>query len=190
MNKKDFLRHELLNLFTILSFYVEDDYFNQKQAISELLKKATLLIKYEKIILGKKIDFFKKEVSLFEVFEILNSIYSAQTTSGKIKLKMPSRDFFCQTDQSYLLEGLDFLLSRLIQTSTQIEVFFNQKEKKILIDFVGPSLELINEDIIDYLKTEQRNFSEIAFCFALNLFKQLGIEVKVLPSQIQIINLA
>jgi hypothetical protein len=80
VNARTLYRHELSNAITTLSILIMDCGLSpvEKRRMERSVRKASLMIAYEPLFLGKGIDFPREEVELGEMVGLLCSVYHAE----------------------------------------------------------------------------------------------------------------
>lgn len=188
-NIKSFIRHELINILTVINILVIDGRLNsaKKERITDLIKLANLFIYYEDIFLGKKVNFINEIVNLREVLEMIAMIYEEQIQKKNIKIVLPKRDFFVKTDKQSIRESLEHIIKRLLVFVSKMQFQFDEKNKQLVIRFKEQkvkALSLTKEPLIQCLNKNKLNENEIAFQFALELLDRNRIKFKSMKEKL------
>jgi len=176
--KKALIRHEILNIFTLLNFEVSgaDLDGTVKSDIHRQIKILVLLINYEDVLLGKKRKLLKRELDLGEVLETVAMIFETDMRNRGIKLTLPAKSMTLDADHKSIQEGLELILMKLMDGATKIG--FDSGKKVVRISH-NSKAELENEkaELINYLANRKDDL-DFAYQLALKLLKLNGAKVK------------
>lgn len=167
---KSVLRHEILNILTLISFSVSDSKLDQskKSEIDDWIKLINLLIAHEDVIFDKKPKLFLRENNLNEILEIIMAIIKDKLT--KIKITLPENDLHVKIDRNLIKECLEQIIKKLLESSTEIEcVLCDKKNQLIIIHNSKDKLNIKKKSFVKFLNKKDFMHSEIPFQFALNV---------------------
>jgi len=185
-NDKAFLRHEILNVITLVNFIIADSKLSDKEKaeILERLKLVTLLTSAGDVFLGKKKKFYKQKVELDDTLEIISLILEKRVKKAKISLKIDHTNLVLKTDRNVLKNGLEEILLNLMNISKKIHV--KSTGRKLTMKYSGQKqLKLSKGDILQYLRN-RHGYSEIFLQASIQLMKLNGIKTSLKKGLVEI----
>lgn len=179
MDKKQALiRHEILNLITIVNFAVSSSELQDKnkKEILERLTLITLLVKYRDVFLGKEKEIFKRPVDLNEILEAIAMIYEKQFKRNKVKLDIPRNETMIKMDRKLVQEALGQILVELMGHAKKIAITYKNGTLSIKYD----SPQKLTDKKINLMKclTDKEKYPNFAYQLALHLLSLTGAKVK------------
>ncbi len=172
-DSKQFIRHELLNICTILSLVCEEnDHFSgSKEKIQPLIEAAVVLIEHEEILLGEKPEYFPQKQCLREIIDILLVGLEDTIISHYIQLTVDIDPTVEVTvDRHYFETALRYILQKLFQKSSFVRISVKEPCKLIVQHDFSPKKELMPKNISQSLQKENLYNGELAYQIGLYLF--------------------
>ena len=128
---KVFLHHELLNILMTINALIDDEALKaeRKEQILDLTKRASLLIIYENIFLGKKPKPFLQKVNLKEILEIVLAIHEKKIANRSVIVTLPENDCFVKTDKDSTKEAMEQIIGKLLGFVSVMEFKFTTAMK-------------------------------------------------------------
>lgn len=171
---KQTIKHELLNMFTIMEHLLSEKTVNEnkRKKLLELLEISTLLIKHQEIFLKKKPHFFYQEISIHELCEA--AFISAQQheyTEGKIVLS--GEKLSLSLDRFHLSEAFKQLFKKILKNSREIIIMFDPETCSLEIHHQGKMV-LKRRNNTQFLDSKNR---EIGFQLGLEILKLCKIKI-------------
>ncbi len=157
-DSKSFLRHEELNIITLLNFLIADSDLDadKRGDILKQLKMLALLIGQEKLFLGERRDFFIREFDLMDVLDMLPLLLEEEIRRTGLELELPVFAGKVEADFDVLKNGLEQLILSLASGTKKIEISYDDASHRLLIQFdgecsikkeKGPLIELLNKGL-------------------------------------------
>jgi len=143
MNKgSTLIRHEILNIFTLLNFEVTDTDLPDitKERFLKNIKMLTLLVSYEDIFLGKKRKNFYNVVDLSEIIETIILIHHSEINRKQIKIIDPGNKLMIKVDRTLIQEAIDQIFVKIIDTAKEIAISYKNGALKITHNASDPLL--------------------------------------------------
>ena len=188
-NSKSFLRHEILNIVTVLNFLIIDTNLStqKKQEILEHLKMIGTLNAEEAFILGEKSAFSREEIDLNEALQIIFYMVEAQAQKSKCNVNLNNTNLIIQSDFEALKNGLENILLALIKITKNIDLSVDESKKTLKIEYNSDQIFSIKEgDLLAYLK-EKHETSEIFCKIYTDLMRANGIKISFKKNEMNII---
>jgi len=173
---KALLRHEILNIFTLLNFEVAGTDLDEakKAGILRHLKLLTLLIKHEDVFVGKQSELFKTEVDLGEILEIVVMIHQKEFERRDIKLTVPGEAMMVEVDRKLLQETLEEILVKLMASATTIDMTQENGTLKIAHN----ASERPEDKRVDLMECLTDKTADFSYQLALRLLELNGATLK------------
>lgn len=182
IDKTDKILHFLSNLLTILSIDISDSSISvsEKNQSLNIIRVITLLTVHGNIFLGEKSSFFKRDVSLLSIFDILR-----HSSDVKFDFIISKSNVVINIDKGFFLEALRDVLKYLSVFASKIELEYN-KQKKILsiIHNAKDVDELKAKDPMQCLRLENISNAMIPYQVALKALDMHGSGIKIMPGRI------
>jgi hypothetical protein len=178
-NAEQIIKHELLNIFTVMGHVIssETNCPKAKKQLLELMTLSSLLVSHSEIISKKKPKFFYQKVFLNELLE--TSFYIAQENeSGSKKLTIFSEKVFIKIDRYYIGEALREILRRLLQLSQTIQAEFDDASRTLKLIHNGKNILPKKVDLLDILNSKNRENREIFFQLGLKILQLSKVALK------------
>jgi len=169
---KSFIKHELLNIFTIINLFTSDGELGKKEIlrISELIRLATILVSYENILSGESPKLFFEKVNIFSVIEILTSVYDEKIKENNIDIILPKDSFNIIGDKHYIRSTFDQIIKKLLNHYSRISFNLDHKTNSLNISFSGDSaVQLSKKNLKDSLTKPDLESGELGFQLALKI---------------------
>lgn len=186
---RSFLRHEILNLLTILNFSILSTHLSEKkkQDLLNPLKLVGILNAEESFILEQKREFFNQEVKVGEVLEMIQYVITTQDKKLAKKLEIDPIPWSIKCDANVLKQGLEHLLMALLEHSQKIHLVEDEKEKMLIINYIAQKTYQIDPTLLpEYLKGKN-DYNEIFCKISVELMKANGIKVNFKKNAVEII---
>ncbi|MBI5414230.1 hypothetical protein HZA38_01820 [Candidatus Peregrinibacteria bacterium] len=186
---KSILRHELLNIFTLLQIELEEMKFSpsQKSRIQNLLSRAIILASHEDIFLGISPKFKLQKVLLNEFLEEVLLFHRKEIRKKKISTSFPKENVMVSLDRYFVREALERILEKVFLDGTSIAFLYNQKTKSLSLrsskniaagNFQKPILECLFEKNISN--------EECEYQIALSLLEMYSQKVRFQKNEMRI----
>lgn len=163
-NNRSFIRHEILNIITLINFLVIDLEVDDKskEEILEHLKMVALLIGEQDLLVhGRPKAFFNQEIDLDQMLWMIWDIVEPEAKKKKVKLAMTPAGATVYADANVMKGGLEAVLRYLFQITKKIHI--EVTPSFLTMHYDGPLIESMNKGtLIQYLK-EKHSYPEI-FC--------------------------
>ncbi|MBN2087538.1 hypothetical protein JW758_04275 [Candidatus Peregrinibacteria bacterium] len=177
---KSVIRHALLNIFTVLNITVNSTSVakEDRNRAMDLIKIAALLVEYERIYLGQKMNFNSSEVNIKEVLNLLGEIYKKDFSRKKVIFSIDRNDFIIRCDKKRIQESLELIIKKLMFCSTVIDFKFNISSKKIIITHSCNQKEKLKKIIpIVSIQNQEYDNYQAGYQLALELLDKMGIKI-------------
>jgi len=187
-NPKSVLRHEILNIITILNFLVDDSNIPPERKIEMLnhLKMVSLLTAEEKIFLAQKKGFFIRELDLMEVLDMLSFLLEKEIHRSGAVLNLPKSAGKVDADFDVLKKGLEQLFLCLLFDSKKIEVDYDEPSRQLCVAFDGDfSIEKESGELIELLN-KGLDHATINLQVSLHLMEMSGLKLVFEPGRVMI----
>ncbi|MCK5605210.1 hypothetical protein KAR91_25185 [Candidatus Pacearchaeota archaeon] len=187
---KKFIQHELINLLTIINILVDGGPVRavEKKRIKELIKLASILISYEDIFIGKKIETAFQKVDLKEVLEMVVMVQKGGEQNKGTKVDLLSEKSFVKADPVWLRDALDKLIGGLFGMTPRVEFEFEAQHNKLIIKYKNVArIKFKKEKLIQCLNKKDVSNNKIELQLALEIFKINNIKLKASEDKIEII---
>ncbi|MBU0727825.1 hypothetical protein KKA95_04025 [Patescibacteria group bacterium] len=184
---KGFIRHELLNIFTIINIYTSNEKITkkEKERIFTLIRVAALLVTYRDVFLGKKLKFNFANVTISEIIELLYYIFEEEIIKNKIDFTVLIKNCNVKADRNKLKECIELILRRIMCCTSEIIFECDKKDKSLIIKYkCKDDRKLEAGDLVKCLKNKQYENHEMGFQLALELLKMQGVKVSMPKNQV------
>ena len=187
---KKLIQHELLNTLMKINVLIADNQLNKKnkEYILDLIKLASLLISYENVFLGKKLEAFPQKINLIEILEVVAMIYKKKITDNNIKITLPKNDFYIKIDKQHIQEALGQIIKTLLDSASAIELKFDNQKNKLSISYKAKKIIKFNKKpLIKCLNEKNLTNNEIPLQLALQILAMNKIKFKAIGKGIEIV---
>ena len=186
-NPDSILRHEALNIITLVNFLVVDTNLPQpkKVEILEHLKMLGLIYAERDLIVGKDRPVFNQSIDLSEILEILKETLKKPFEKNGVTLQIDSLDLNIKADFEIVKSGLEQILGQLIQISSDISITSTRPSSVIITYRSDKVLEPPTLTLIDCFKNKLK-YSDIFLKLALSLMESNGIKVHFNTNQVRV----
>lgn len=169
---KSAIRHEVLNLFTLLNFQVAGSTLEEsaKEEMLDYLKKLILLINYQDVFLGEKHALLKRDIDLKEILEVVEMIYERKLKLKKVRMTLPTQSLIIKVDRKFAQEGLELIIKKLMEQAKKIEISIDKKALKIQHD----SSDILKDGKINLTELVSDDFS---YPLAVRLLEATGAKL-------------
>ena len=184
---KKFIRHELLNMLTVINISILDDELDEakKEQIFDLIKLASLLIGYEDIFLGLKAKPFLQRIDLKEILEIILLSRKKKIADNNIKIILPEHIFFIKADREYIKESLEQIIKKLFSLVSGIEFKFDDQANQLIILCDKEIAPKINKKmLIKRFNKEDLRSNELGLQLALKILEMNKVKFNVKGKEI------
>lgn len=183
---KQFIRHELLNIFTIIYHFLDEKKLtkNEREEALKLMKIATLLVAHEETILGSKPACFLQHVSLQDILESQLIIAEEKLTRKKSKIVRLKENPTLLTDRYHFNEAIGAILTPLLATSQQISFAFDEGKNALIIHHDGGEILPPRPQLKKTLHEKHRDGTQIMLHLALILLEACHIKTQEKPGKI------
>lgn len=178
-NKKAFIRHEILNIITLVNFLIIDSKMKEKEKEEILghLKMGALLIGEQDLFVdGRPKAFFNQAIDLDQMLWMISDIVEPEAKKKKVKLAMTPAGATVYADANVLKGGLETMLRYLFQITKKIHI--EVTPSFLTMHYDGPLIEGMNKGtLIQYLK-EKHSYPEIFCRVSLELMRMNHFKLK------------
>lgn len=177
---KQFIRHELLNIFTIIYHFLDEEKLtkSEREEALKMMKIATMLVAHEEIMLGENPSCFLQHVSLQDIVEGQLLISEDRLKGKKLKIHNLKEDPMVLTDRYYFNEALGYILDPLFAKSTQIAFTFDAEKNALIIHHDRTKILPPRPQLKKTLHEKHRDSTQIMLHLALILLKACHIETQ------------
>ena len=170
----------MLGVLTLVSFRLNGMKLkeDEKKIMMNHLKMLNMLISKREVILGKKKEFMKDEVSVNEVLEFFVLVHEKQLKKEHRKIILPENKLVVMNDSKVVKGGLEQILLNVMNLGKKIQIKADQKARKLTIEYDSKETLTISRDAPMKLLREKRDYSEIFLHMAVYLMKMTGIKVE------------
>lgn len=179
-NGRSFIRHEILNIVTLVNFLIMDTDLSaeKKNELLEHLKMIGLLCAEQEFLLGKSKKFFDQKVPLHEIIEIIGHILEKHAKSKNVVLSLEGTQMMVKGDGNAIKNGIEQILLNLMELSKNIQLCVNEKTQSVEIKYTGnKTLTVGKEVLLEYLKAKH-TYPEIFCKIAVEILKVNGVKVE------------
>ena len=179
--KKALIRHEVLNLLTLINMIVGSSGISQrdKNELQKIVKVIGLIISREDVITGKEIRFLNEEFDINEILDLTIAINEELLRKRKVNLQLPNTDLRVCADKTVVKDFIDQILVHLCHFVSSIEFTFDGMGKILVIHFEGDkSFELKKKTLLACLKEKSCIVDELPIRISMHLMSLNGIKVK------------
>jgi len=170
---KNFLRHELLNILTILNLSIGKQKFTRqdKDKAQELIQLAGVLISNEDLFGGAKPDFFRQEILLQDTLETVILLSEDQIQQHNVDVVVPHINVTLQFDRYYVSESLGHIIRKLLPLTSHIEFSFDEKRSVLTIHHDADWELLAQKDFSTCLTKKDLHSGEILYQLSLYILQ-------------------
>ncbi len=183
-----FIRHEILNIVTILNFMVAEAKIKPKarSEILQNLKMIGLLTAQTEFILGNKKKFSKVEIPLAEIIEITEAVLSDHLKKAKMKLKLPKTRLIIKGDRDVIMGGLEHILLYLMPATSNVDMHVDKKNKKLHLKYDSDQvLKPSNQSLLEVLR-KANDPLEVFFEIHVQLMQKSGVKTNFKKGHIEL----
>ena len=170
---KDILRHEMLNVLTVLHLLLEDEDLDAESQ-ADALKKIELLsilIRYEKLFLEEEISLFLQKTSLRDSFFELEAL-------EEYNISLPGEgDILLETDRYHFLSGMQEVFDFFLSRSKESALLLQEKQRTLCL-MHSLSLDEIPQKKPLLLMLKEKDQGALSFQLGLHLLDALGIQIQ------------
>lgn len=180
-NYKSLIRHEILNLLTVITIMIEEPDLNRidRKQLRKIIQVIGILVSREEIFSGKKVKFFKEEFNLNDILSLALIIHEKCLNKKKVPITLPNEDFLAFEDKTVIKEFLDELVSHLCPMAKSIRFAYEQPKRKLMIHYEATeSLDFKEKTLLDCLKEKECLVKELPIRVAMHLMNLSGIRVQ------------
>lgn len=186
---KSFLQHELQNILMIIGFQVEDLKSKKKKEILDSVQLASLLVEYENLFLGKRLNFFCQKINLSDIWEILinNNQELIQNKNIQIITKSNDNDIL-KIDRDYILKALNQIFILILKKSSQVKLIFHKKTNTLTFQHNAGFISEIQEiPIKQAFQTKENRYFTLALQTSLRILKEFKSILTIQKNTISIL---
>lgn len=154
-NDKSFVRHEMLNLITLVDFQISEAPLKPKErsGITEKIKMIRMLCAHREFILGKKAKFLKRDLSVAELLELTQAILGNQVKKGSVRFNLPKKDLVVQADRDAVIRALEEIILSLMTLTKKIDIKLEPGKRKLSLRYDSDkTLKLSKLEIIESMR--------------------------------------
>lgn len=184
---KQFIRHELLNIFTIINHLLSEEKLTkiEREEALKMMKVATIMVAHEEILLGKNPKGFLQKVSLQDIIESQLLIAEEKLKRKKLQIKPLKGDpIIVLTDRYYFSEALGYILNAIFSRSSHVTFAFDEKKCQLVIQHDVQKILPVRAELKKALHEKHRDSTQIMLHLALTLLKAGRIKVQEKPNMI------
>lgn len=185
---KSIIRHELLNIFTIISIFTSNgkNLIKDRKEVLQLINASSLIIAYENIFLGKKMKAHKDIFSLQEVLELLSYVYKKDFNAKKIKFSLNiNGEGIVKGDKRLFKESIELIIKRIIGCTSLLKIDYIGKKKQLIISYKCKKCAVLKRgDLVKSLLQKEYKTGGMGFQLALRLLDSQGIKTKITNNQV------
>lgn len=188
-NDKSFIRHEILNIITLVNFLIVDSGLKEGERFEILqhLKMLGLLCSQGDFILGKKKKFSRRDVQLSEVMDLTEAILKESRKKAKSRVIFPKTKLLVKGDRDVIMSGLESILIELLPLTKKIELKINEKSGKLSLLYESEqSLKTSKLSLIDLLK-DGAKWREVFFEVHVRLLNMSGVRTNFKKGIVEIL---
>lgn len=186
-NKRAFIRHEILNIVTLVNFLIIDSEIkeDEKESILEHLKMVALLTAEQELFVENQSKaFFNQKIDLDQMFWMISDILEPEAKKKKVKLTIAATDATVFADSNALKNGLENLLRYLFQITKKIHI--EASSSSLIVRYDGPDIKGMDKGaLIQYLE-EKHSYPEIFCRVGVELMQMNHFKIKFGKSLITI----
>ena len=185
MDAKDQLVHEISNLFSYIQLTVSESQITSenKEKILHWIKIASLFVYFEKIFLGEKISFSKRDEDIGKILEVVIVMNTTEADKKNVKISWGKSGISAFTDSFLIENAMDMLFKYLISESKDISVNTDQENKTVTIK-TGAAADIKKNPISKSIQRENLHNMNIPLQLALEIFSILGVKTESDENQI------
>jgi len=183
MNIRSKLRHEILNLLTIISLISQE---KNKTPLAEeqlqfAIEKISLLVKYDDIFLGE----IKSSTTVFlsNLVENLLQEYEETIKKNKIKIIVDYPDNSFSVDQKSFFLFLDFLLKNFLVKTKELSLKITKDTFSVFLKHIDTKF-FIKKELISCIEDRQISIFELEFQILIEMIVLSGFFFEVEGSNI------
>ncbi len=187
-NGRAFIKHEILNIVTLLNFLILDTSLSseKKREILGHLKLLGVLTAEEEFLADKKKQFLYQKLELKDILEMVHLVIEHQTKKNKIHLKVETGSLMIKGDRNVIKNGLENLLLSLMKRSKTIEIDIDGQQKCLFINYEAKETFKVEPgSALDYLKKPHED-QDILCKIAVEIMKASGIKIEYKKNRIKI----
>lgn len=190
MNKdKSFLRHEILNLITLINFHIAEANLKagEKSEILEKLRMLTLLCANEDFILGNKKEFSRRESALAEILELTDAVLRDELKKSGFSLTLPATNLIIKGDRQAVMKGLEQIIQKLLPLTKKIDVKVDEKKRKLSLHYDSNKVLCLSERSIIEILENGAGPEEAFFEIYVGLMKMSGVKTNFKKGVVEVL---
>lgn len=176
--QKNFLRHEILNMFTVLKGIVEQEDFSRQNIVlmNKYIEASTLLVEYENLLLGGDEEFFPRlfplERALKNACMLASDIsgLSSPLVSSGVSIKLLG-------DEHHFQRALGYILAKHMSFADKVHLSYHEEDGALHIQCVPP----FTGDIFRKKMEDSLIMDDVFFQTAIRILE--AMRIKILFSQ-------
>ncbi len=179
-NPRSFLKHEILNIITLINFLIADGEPEVKQTkkILSYLKMLSVMVVEEDVFLGKKKAFLNQDVTVDDVIEIVSQLIREELKKAKCVLRIQNTHLIFKADFETIKSGIEQILKKLLSHATRIEISADQANKALIIQANSKiQLDVTDKNLLEALK-EKKNHTDVLLILSLKLMRMNGLKIE------------
>lgn len=165
---KSILRHELLNIFLILRFSLEEDHLEDKNQLLQYIDLANILTQYEVFFCKQTVDFSPSETSFAEVLKNIFFSFDAEPP-------FLTTDITFQTDQHFFEKGVAFLLEPFLPYEHSPVI--QEAEKSFFFPLQNTLYE--RKTLSECLVSSRTEILSLKFNLGIRILERLNMKVEI-----------
>jgi len=180
-NYKSLIRHEILNLLTVITIMMEEPDLNKldRKHLRKIVQVIGILVSREDIFAGKKVKFFKEKFNLDDILSLAVIIHEKCLKKRKVSYVLPSKDFYIFEDKTIVKEFLDELITHLCPVVTSMKFTYQEAKNTFAIQYeASESVKFKKKSLLDCLIEKDCLVNELPIRVAIYLLSLNGVQIK------------
>jgi len=187
LRKRSILRHELLNIVTVLHFLLLEEGSVDKEKSADLLRKMTMLIAHEKFFLGGKVDFFKQYLSIKDITDTVVAVTNTRIKNKDFLISNECPDIDIFIDRYYMEEALKLLMEKIIEEGNLLKFSYDMQSNSLKINYEGVEFEPDNkQSLMACLNKKTIYNGDVGISLAFKMLKSMGLKIEAKTNLLEV----